>query len=365
MARMITAPGIVRNVNKYLNSMRKVPFAVGIDDWVSSEGSFTAEFANQYITTSSFEIGTYDRSIRDNAKGDIVMEKKDGGGGMVFTTAKKPTGVISGTLYVFDNNDNKIPVILESTVVPIENGGTEATTEAGIRQNIGLGSASDAKETLGFGDTVLTDIANNLTTSAAGYALDARQGKALKDSIDTLNGQIGQYTNADGTLQYITTGDVRTINKSGRYYVRSTVSNLPNATSSFLDVYVYTLDEGGYKRLIVRPYNSLKSYECRCVAGVWSEWESLSDQIANTAVVKVTGTTANNNTDEATVAYPTGYTNSNCVIIGSSVQYSNGSWFSNYESNYCYSNNTGIHMKVDLSGFQTKPFVVLLMKIPS
>ena len=123
-----------------------------------------------------------------------------------------------------------------------------------------------------------SDIVNNLATSTAGKVLDASQGKVLKDSIDTLNGQIGQYTNADGELEYITAGDVRTINKSGRYYVRSTVSNLPYTISSYLDVYIYTLDEGGYKRLVARPYNSLSSYECRCVAGVWSEWEN---QIGN------------------------------------------------------------------------------------
>ena len=31
------------------------------------------------------------------------------------------------------------------------------------------------------------DPANNLTTTASGYALDARQGKALKDQLDAQN----------------------------------------------------------------------------------------------------------------------------------------------------------------------------------
>ncbi len=34
--------------------------------------------------------------------------------------------------------------------------------------------------------SLLEDVANNLTTTAAGKVLDARQGKALKDLIDTL-----------------------------------------------------------------------------------------------------------------------------------------------------------------------------------
>ena len=33
-------------------------------------------------------------------------------------------------------------------------------------------------------------LANNLTTTTAGYALDARQGKALKDQVDQLNTKI-------------------------------------------------------------------------------------------------------------------------------------------------------------------------------
>lgn len=33
-------------------------------------------------------------------------------------------------------------------------------------------------------------LANNLTTTAEGYALDARQGKALKDQVDQLNTKI-------------------------------------------------------------------------------------------------------------------------------------------------------------------------------
>lgn len=191
MARVITAPGIVRNVSKYLNSMRRVPFAIGKDDWTEVDSStYTYEFVTAYVTTSSFDIGTFDNSVRSYAKGDISMEKKDGGGGMVFTTTKRPTGTVSGSIYIWDNNDNKVPVILEDTVVPIENGGTEATSVPGILSNLGLGSANDAQETLDFGDAVHEDVANNVTTTSEGYVLDARQGKVLKDSVDVLSSNI-------------------------------------------------------------------------------------------------------------------------------------------------------------------------------
>ena len=199
MARVITAPGIVRNVSKYLNTMRRVPFAIGKDDWVENSGTFTYEFMNAYVTSSSFEIGTYDHSYRDYAKADVDMDKKSGGGGMVFTTTARPSGTISGSLYVWDNNDNKIPVILEDTVVPVENGGTDSTTVAGIRSKIGLSSASSAKTTLGFGDTVLTNVANNLTTTSSGYVLDARQGKQLSEQIATLQGQVIKVKRKTGT----------------------------------------------------------------------------------------------------------------------------------------------------------------------
>lgn len=39
-------------------------------------------------------------------------------------------------------------------------------------------------------------LANNLTTTAAGYALDARQGKALKDQVDQLNTNISSLQNS-------------------------------------------------------------------------------------------------------------------------------------------------------------------------
>lgn len=205
MARVITAPGIVRNVSKYLNSMRRVPFAIGKDDWTEVDSStYTYEFVTPYVTTSSFDIGTFDNSVRNYAKGDINMEKKDGGGGMVFTTTKRPTGTVSGSIYIWDNNDNKVPVILEDTVVPIENGGTGATSIPGILSALGLGSANDAQETLEFGDAVHEDVANNVTTTSEGYVLDARQGKVLKDSVDALNDKFRYFSGFESCTFTIT-----------------------------------------------------------------------------------------------------------------------------------------------------------------
>lgn len=57
-------------------------------------------------------------------------------------------------------------------------GGTGATTAAAARTNLGLGTAATQ------------GVANNLITTAAGYALDARQGKVLKEEVDELNGRL-------------------------------------------------------------------------------------------------------------------------------------------------------------------------------
>ena len=45
-----------------------------------------------------------------------------------------------------------------------------------------------------------SSVVNNLLTTAAGYALDARQGKALDDKITALNGKLGYAAERSVTL---------------------------------------------------------------------------------------------------------------------------------------------------------------------
>lgn len=47
----------------------------------------------------------------------------------------------------------------------------------------------------------VSDIVNNLTTTAANKALDARQGKALNDKITTLNSNIATLSESYGALE--------------------------------------------------------------------------------------------------------------------------------------------------------------------
>lgn len=63
--------------------------------------------------------------------------------------------------------------------VAVTQGGTGATTASQARVNLGVGAAGTYS------------VANNCTTTAAGYALDARQGKALMDKANQINSDLG------------------------------------------------------------------------------------------------------------------------------------------------------------------------------
>lgn len=65
-------------------------------------------------------------------------------------------------------------------------------------------------------------IANNRTTTASGYALDARQGKALQDAIDELNSNIAQATAYEQTtLKIPYSNNSITLVKLGRLVIAS------------------------------------------------------------------------------------------------------------------------------------------------
>lgn len=68
---------------------------------------------------------------------------------------------------------------INAGTIGITYGGTGATTAEAARTNLGLGTAATQ------------EIANNLTTTEAGYALDARQGKVLWDEVGEINSNLG------------------------------------------------------------------------------------------------------------------------------------------------------------------------------
>lgn len=122
----------------YLSStMREIPFSIAVGDWTSGNSGYTATVSSAYVTGTSKDFVVFDGSIR-LASDDITTAKVSGGGGIVFTTGSVPAGTVSGNIYAVDNEDGKLAVVVESTVMPIANGGTGAATMTGAQQNLGI-----------------------------------------------------------------------------------------------------------------------------------------------------------------------------------------------------------------------------------
>lgn len=129
-------------------TMRPVPFDVPVSAWSGSGSSWTATFLTDYITSTSHEILTFTSSIKAAKADDLDAAKKSGGGGLVFTSSVKPIDTISGTAYVWDADDGKVPIIIEGTVTPIENGGTNASNVTGAKNNLGITALENNVQTL-------------------------------------------------------------------------------------------------------------------------------------------------------------------------------------------------------------------------
>lgn len=84
-----------------------------------------------------------------------------------------------------------------SGTVAVTQGGTGATTASQARINLGVGAAGTQ------------GVANNCTTTAAGYLLDARQGKALNDRYNQLSSNLTPvaFTTSENSGAYIRIGN--------------------------------------------------------------------------------------------------------------------------------------------------------------
>ena len=181
-------------------TMRDVPFAVAVGDWSASDNNFVATFNTAYVTSTSKDFLIYDETFGQYVKADMLAEKKSGGGGIKFTTSKKPTGTLTGTIYTIDVGDGKIPVIIENTVTPIANGGK------------GQSSLAGAKNVLG---------------------------------IETLENRV----------RTITSGSLKNIRTTGMYYLTGGVTDKPVANGGYYSVIAYNND------LLVGKYISTDGYE--------------------------------------------------------------------------------------------------------
>lgn len=121
-----------------METMRIVPYSIGVGEWTLDGGVYKATFSSAYITATSKEFAFPDESYISYAKAHILGEKHSGGGGWDFQTSVIPTGTIKGSMYVFDAPDGKVPVLIEDTVVSIANGGTGESTLAGAKSTLGV-----------------------------------------------------------------------------------------------------------------------------------------------------------------------------------------------------------------------------------
>ena len=173
-------------------TMRTVPFAIAVSDWSGSGSSWSATFNTAYVTTTSKEILTYTSSLRTAKAEDIDSEKKSGGGGIVFTTTKKPVADVAGTIYVWDDDDGKVSVILEDTVTPIANGGTGESSLAGAKSALGITELENKISTYEFAQDTLVNIQSAIVTYAGNMA--NRDVKEIAFVVSTATGVFANTT---------------------------------------------------------------------------------------------------------------------------------------------------------------------------
>ena len=124
---------------------------------------------------------TFIDSISQNAQGVISPTKKT-----VATASQSADGLMSSA------DKAKLDGIASGAQVNSVTG-VKGNAESSYRTgNINLTPGN-------IGAISTSDIANNLTTTAAGKVLDARMGKALKDDVDTVAGHV---TALEGALVY-------------------------------------------------------------------------------------------------------------------------------------------------------------------
>lgn len=111
-----------------------------------------------------------------------------------------------------------------------------------------------------------SQVVNNLLATVEGNPLDATQGKALKDLIDTTNNNL---SNAGiPTVKKIT--DLYAIKKSGFYYYDAGATNAPMSSRGGMIVANYLSDS--WISLTVVPYASSKIYTNTKYNNTWVGW---------------------------------------------------------------------------------------------
>lgn len=113
---------------------------------------------------------------------------------------------------------------------------------------IGSGTVTDIMSALHSGKFDKANVVNNLTTTTAGYALDAREGKTLADNVSTLN-------DAKANMAAVRTGSLHDITKSGNYYLTGNVSGKPT-TEGGIYLFSSLADDSVRAGIFYSPYKT-------------------------------------------------------------------------------------------------------------
>lgn len=130
-----------------------------------------------------------------------------------------------------------------------------------------------------------SDIANNLTTTASGKVLDARQGKALNDTMAFKVVSNGTINNPNIDPNTITTTSLYNLNNQ---------ANLPDLGWWFLYTHVHTNGDGFIAQIAIKMTDNWHEVCIRNkVNGVWNAWEAFATQGTYRTQTKTVTLTAN------------------------------------------------------------------------
>lgn len=119
---------------------------------------------------------------------------------------------------------------------------------------------------------------NNTTTTESYYALDARVGKTLNDSINSVNSAFTSYKSTIVRQAVASGTDLNTIQTSGFYRINANHANQPSNTSYGQLLVI----QGGSDTIVqmVFPYNSTTFYVrvgnvVGNTSGSWTAWRTI------------------------------------------------------------------------------------------
>lgn len=206
----------------------------------ATNADMDAKLAQSYSVGKS---GIRDGEDTDNSKYYSEQAKKyadeaqEIAGGNFIPNSEK--GVAGGVAVLNDNlavtkavnadNATKVNGHTVNSDVPSNAKFTDTTYSVATQNANGLQSAADKKKLDNIADGAnKTTLANNLITTASGYALDARQGKILNDKITAINDSLAKKAWQD-------VGSNLFIERDTTYVSFNTLQAYINANNSLVD----------------------------------------------------------------------------------------------------------------------------------